>query len=232
MKTRIKLILMIIAGICSAVWLAIVKTVDVGIVGPRDCKVGLSLINSSFHDLWHYDDALKYNKLWYNVTQYLGYLALGCAAILGLIGLVQLIKRKNLWKVDKCIIAAGVLYIITIGLYVFFELVVINYRPIIMPDDTEPAASFPSSHTMLVIVVLGSIMILLKNYVKKTVVRMSLQFLCLIVIVTMVLGRFICGVHWFSDIIGGMLLGMFLLAGYSIFSRNTDISPNANVKIK
>ena len=220
MKNRTKIILMTIAGICASAWIIINKTVDVGTAGPKDCKVGLHLINTSFHDLWSYDSVLKYNELWYKITQYIGYLALGAAGVLAIIGLVQLIKRKNLFKVDKCILSAGVLYAITIALYAFFEIVVINYRPIIMPDDTEPAASFPSSHTMLVIVVFGSIMVLLKNYVKKTLVRMSLYFLCLIVIVTMVLGRFICGVHWFSDIIGGMLIGLFLVLAYSIFAKN------------
>ncbi len=220
MKNRTKIILMIITGICASAWTVIVKTVDVGIAGPKDCKVGLHLINSSFHDLWSYDSDLKYNEFWYKVTQYIGYLALATAGALAVIGLIQLIKRKNLLKVDKCILSAGVLYAITIGMYAFFEIVVVNYRPIIMPDETEPAASFPSSHTMLVIVVMGSIMILLKNYIKKTLVRMSVQFLCLIVIVAMVLGRFICGVHWFSDIIGGMLIGLFLLAAYSIFAKN------------
>ena len=220
MKNRTKIILMIITGICASAWTVIVKTVDVGIAGPKDCKVGLHLINSSFHDLWSYDSDLKYNELWYKATQYIGYLALATAGALAVIGLIQLINRKNLLKVDKCILSAGVLYAITIGMYAFFEIVVVNYRPIIMPDETEPAASFLSSHTMLVIVVMGSIMILLKNYIKKTLVRMSVQFLCLIVIVAMVLGRFICGVHWFSDIIGGMLIGLFLLAAYSIFAKN------------
>lgn len=229
MKTRTKVILMTIAGICAAAWTTIVNTVDVGIVGPKDCKIGLSLINSSFHDLWHYDDTLKYNKLWYNITQYIGYFALLVAGILAIIGLVQLIKRKKFTKVDKCIISAGFLYALTIGLYVFFEIVIVNYRPIIMPDETEPAASFPSSHTMLVIIVLGSVMIMLKNYIQKTIVRLSIQFLCLIIIVAMVLGRFICGVHWFSDVIGGILYGVFLLCGYAVFAKNI---PDTTQKIK
>ncbi|MBR4341720.1 MAG: phosphatase PAP2 family protein [Lachnospiraceae bacterium] len=229
MKTKTKKILMTIAGIASVAWLVVVMTVDVGAVGPKGTKVGLSLINSSFHDLWHYDDvgnALynNYNIFWYNVTKYIGVLSLACVGAFGLIGLYQLIKRKSLLKVDNCILALGGLYIVVLAFYIFFEIVIINYRPVIMPDETMPAASFPSSHTMLTITVMGSIMILLKNYIKKTLLRMSIQFFCLIVIITMVLGRFICGVHWFSDLIGGILISLFLLAAYSIFAKNKEES--------
>ena len=217
MKTKTKIFLFVFALILSIAWIVIIKNVDVGKVGPRGSEVGLSLINSSFHDLWHYDDC-GYNKLWYDVSWYIGLGALAIVGILGLIGLFQLIKRKSLWKVDKCILAAGVLYIVTGGLYLLFEKVVINYRPVIMPDhDLE--ASFPSSHTLLTIVVLGSIMLLLKNYVSKTSVRLCLQFLLLLIIIAAVLGRVISGVHWFSDIIGGMLISLTLLSLFSVFNQ-------------
>ena len=217
-KTKMKIVLAVLAFAASIAWICIILNADVGKVGPKGKEIGLSLINSSFHDIWHYDD-VGYNKLWYGITQAIGGFSLAVAAGMGLFGLIQLIKRKSLFKVDKCIIVLGILYAVTFGVYLMFEFVIINYRPLIMPGETEPAASFPSSHTMLTIVIMGSMIVLLKNYIKKTSLRISLQFTCLVLMLTMVLGRFICGVHWFSDVIGGILIGLFLVDLYWIFGR-------------
>ena len=219
MKNKTKKIMCLISFVLAIAWIVIVKTVDVAAVGPKNTSVGLSLINTSFHDLWHYDDGIGYNKVWYDISKYIGFLSYAVVGVLGLIGLYQLIKRKSLFKVDHCILAAGVLYIVTACLYVLFEFVVINYRPLIMPDETKPAASFPSTHTLIIIVILGSVILLLRNYLEKKSVRMILQFVALLIIVTGVLGRIISGVHWFSDIIGGLLISMFLLFAFSIFNK-------------
>ena len=72
--------------------------------------------------------------------------AIFTAFLFALAGLVQWIRRKSLLKVDKEILALGGLYLIVIGFYILFELVIVNYRPIIMPGSVHPEASFPSSH--------------------------------------------------------------------------------------
>jgi undecaprenyl-diphosphatase len=221
MKKRTKIIIFIVALILSIAWIVIVKTVDVGKVGPRGSEVGLSLINSSFHDLWHYDEC-GYNEFWYYLSWYIGLFSLAVVGIHGLLGLFQLITRKSLWKVDKCILAVGVLYIVTGGLYLLFEKVVINYRPIIMPGYQHLEASFPSSHTMLIIIVLGSAMLMAKTYIKKSSARLCIQFALLLIIIAAILGRVICGVHWFSDIIGGMLISLALLSLFSVFNEKAD----------
>ena len=118
-------------------------------------------------------------------------------------------------KVDREIIALGFLYAVTVGLYVFFEKYVINYRPIIMPDATAPESSFPSSHTMLICVVMGSTVMLIGRYVKNGFLRWLLICLCTLVCVVTVIGRLICGVHWFTDIVGGVLISLTLLSLYS-----------------
>lgn len=48
-----------------------------------------------------------------------------------------MIKRRSILKVDKEILGLGVYYIIVIGLYIFFETYVINYRPILMDGILE-----------------------------------------------------------------------------------------------
>ena len=133
-----------------------------------------------------------------------------------------MIKEKSINGVDKSLIATGVLYILTIIMYVIFEKCIVNYRPVIMEGETEVEASFPSSHTMLVIVVMGSTFFLVKYFLEEKEnmknVILLVRIICVIIALLMVVGRLICGVHWFSDIIGGILISATLLSLYSFFA--------------
>ena len=102
--------------------------------------------------------------------------------------------------VSRSILAAGGLYAVFAALYVLFEKVIINYRPMIMEGDEHVEASFPSTHTMLACVVFGSSILLIRRFVKHDILRMVLQILCGIAILTTVVGRLFCGVHWLTDI--------------------------------
>ena len=152
----------------------------------------------------------------YKITDYLGYAALAVVGVFGLMGLIQLIQRKSLFKVDHAILALGALYIVVMGMYVLFEKVIINYRPVIMEGDAHVEASFPSSHTVLAVVVLGSAMMMLSDYIQADGLRLALELLCIVVMVFLVIGRLFSGVHWLTDIIGGTLISgalLFLFAG-------------------
>lgn len=107
------------------------------------------------------------------------------------------------------------LYILVIGIYLLFESVIVNYRPVIMPECQHPEASFPSSHTMLVCVIMGSTIIVMDKYIKKKVVCKVLRVIFAVIIIVTVIGRLISGVHWFTDAIGGILFSISLLALYS-----------------
>lgn len=150
--------------------------------------------------------------LWYHITGLLGIAVILTAIVFAATGLVQLIKRRSIFKVDGEILTLGGLYIFVMGLYVLFETVVFNYRPIIMPDNTLPEASFPSSHTMLVCVVMGSAMILMEKYVERELLCRVLRVICAVIICVTVTGRLISGVHWFTDIAGGILISICLLS--------------------
>jgi undecaprenyl-diphosphatase len=144
-----------------------------------------------------------------------GILALLVCAIFALVGLIQLVQRKSVFKVDATIIKLGCLYAVVLGLYALFEKVIINYRPMIMYDSSEPEASFPSSHTMLICVVMGSTIMVLNQYIKNKRLVSILQVACAIIMVITVLGRLICGVHWFTDIMGGIFISIALLSAFS-----------------
>ena len=195
----------IVTGILFGVLIYMLKTYDVAPIGPDGTSVGFSTINQKLHDY------TGVNMQWYEITDMIGYAALGICALFGFAGLVQLIKRKSFAKVDKTIYSLAGLYIAVIGLYVFFEHYIINYRPIIMPGATAPEASFPSSHTMLIVTVMASTAMVLRKYIKSGFLRAIISLLCAAVIIVTVYGRLICGVHWFTDILGGILLSVTLV---------------------
>jgi undecaprenyl-diphosphatase len=116
--------------------------------------------------------------------------------------------------VDREIICLGILFVVVIGLYAGFEKVIINYRPVLMPGEMYPEASYPSSHTMLVITVLGATMALIKRYLGEGFGSWLLRLACFAVILVTIVGRLYSGYHWFTDIVGGVLLSLTLIELY------------------
>ena len=218
MKTKRSFLLAAVCGSLSASLILLIRFADVAPIGPEGTAVGLSHLNRFVFGLF------GVNIVWYHITDWLGVIAILTAFLFAMVGLAQLIKRRTLRKVDREILLLGGLYIIVIGLYVFFERVIVNYRPIIMPGGTHPEASFPSSHTMIVFVIMGSTVLLLGKYINRKTLRIPLQAFCIAVIIVTVVGRLISGVHWFTDILGGTVISMALLALYSglIMMKKTD----------
>jgi undecaprenyl-diphosphatase len=198
-----------IFAILTVLLIILVKTYDVAQIGPMDTSIGFSHINGGVHDFF------GVNIIWYTITEVFGILALLVCAIFALVGFIQLVQRKSVFKVDATIIKLGCLYAVVLGLYALFEKVIINYRPMIMYDSSEPEASFPSSHTMLICVVMGSTIMVLNQYIKNKRLVSILQVACAIIMVITVLGRLICGVHWFTDIMGGIFISIALLSAFS-----------------
>ena len=216
MKNKGKFLIIGISGALFALLIVLLCCVDVEPVGAAGTSVGLSHMNRFVFEL------TGVNMVWYNITDWLGLAAIFAAFLFAATGLVQVIKRRRILKVDKEILALGGLYILVIGIYVLFENVIVNYRPIIMPGCSNPEASFPSSHTMLVCVIMGSTIIIIGKYIKKKSLCMVIRGICAAVIAVTVVGRLISGVHWFTDILGGLLISTFLLALYSVLITEED----------
>ena len=209
MKNKGKFIFAAICGILTIILILLIGFADVAPIGPAGTSIGLSHINKAAADL------VGTNQLWYNITKLLGYVALLTAFFFTAAGFIQLITRKSIQKVDKEILSLGVLYAATVGLYIFFEIAVINYRPVIMPGEVLPEASFPSSHTMLICVIMGSTMMVMNKYVKNAVLCRILCIICAVILTVTVIGRMLSGVHWLTDITGGVLISAVLLSLFS-----------------
>lgn len=203
-----KVIGAVLSGALFAALIVLLKSYDVAAIGPAGTEIGFSHINQFVHDL------TGVNMLWYDITDYIGYAAIGVCALFALMGFLQMIKRRSLIKVDREILALGGLFVAVIGCYIFFEKYIINYRPIIMPGEDTPEASFPSSHTMLIITVFMAVMIISDRYMKKGLGAL-VRLVCFLTVLVAVGGRLYCGVHWCTDIIGGILLSATLLQLFS-----------------
>lgn len=212
MKMNKKTLYFGIAGVGAFLFLLLIillKTVDVAAVGPMGTSVGFSSINASFQA------AHTFNKTFYTISKLLGVLTIATAAFFAGVGVFQWIKRKKLLKVDLEIRVLAVLYAAIVVLYVFFEKVVINYRPMIMPDGDAPEPSFPSTHTFLVCMIMGSAIFVFNRLIKNDMLRTIAQIACGVIIVVMIVSRLLSGVHWLTDIIGGVLLSTALVFAYA-----------------
>ena len=194
------------AGFLFIVLLFLVRVVDVAAIGPAGTSVGLSHLNNTVHQLF------GFHLFWFTLTEGLGFAAIAVACVFAVVGLLQLIQRRSLAKVDRQLLALGCLYLAVILIYFFFEKVIINYRPVIMPGYDEPEASFPSSHTMAVCVILGSAAMLMDRYIRDRNLRTALELVCAFLMCVIVIGRLVSGVHWFTDILAGVLISIALLS--------------------
>ena len=196
--------------ITFVLWTISVSCFDVQAIGPRESLVGFATLNGFFHRL------TGVHMLIYIITDWLGLIPLGFILGFGVLGLVQLIKKRSLLKVDYDILVLGGFYVLVLFVYVMFEVVVINYRPVLIEGYLE--ASYPSSTTMLVMCVMPTAIMQLSTRIKNNRIRKSITNCMIAFTVCMVAGRLVSGVHWFSDIAGGVLLSAGLVMLYHTMS--------------
>ena len=191
-------------------WTILIQCVDVQAVGPKDTKVGFASWNIWFHNL------TGENWTLYTVTDWLGLVPIFICGCFGILGLCQWVRRKRFFRVDADILLLGTYYLLVIAGYLLFEMVPINYRPVLIDGYLE--ASYPSSTTLLVLSVMPTLTFqAYRRCGNRTLRRLAAGFSVLFS-AFMVVGRLISGVHWATDIIGSILLsaGLFLLYGAAV----------------
>ena len=179
-----------------------VCTIDVQPIGPRGSTIGFAALNRAFH-AW-----TGVHMKVYIITDWLGLVPVAFGLGFAVLGLWQWVRRKQLWRVDRSLLALGVFYLAVLGVYLLFETAVVNYRPILI--DGYPEASYPSSTTLLALCVMPTAAMQLRERLHCRAAEVAIYAFTAF----MVIGRLISGVHWLSDIIGGILLSAGLIALY------------------
>ena len=187
-------------------WTAAVCTVDVQPVGPLGSEVGFGTVNQWFHGL----TGVNWN--WYILTDRLSIVPLGIVVGFGLLGLCQWAKRRSIRRVDPSILVLGGFYAVVVAVFVLFEILEVNYRPVLIEGVLE--ASYPSSTTMLAMCVMSTAVLQIRERIANRTLRNWSSAVCVAFMVFMVVGRVISGVHWLTDIIGGGLLAGSLVELY------------------
>lgn len=207
MKRNKTLLFTSLTLICAFVlWTILICFVDVSAIGPNGSMVGFATLNKAIHNL------AGVNMTLYVITDWLGLVPIFTAFCFTVLGLIQLIKRKSILKVDRSIISLGVFYIAVIIVYTMFEYVVINYRPVLINGYLED--SYPSSTTMLTLTVMITAIIQLRSRIKAKTLKTAITLIIALFTIFMVIGRALSGVHWITDIIGGILISFGLICMY------------------
>ena len=188
-----------------ALWTVLIRWVDVQAVGQNGTKIGFADFNVWFHQLTGVHMTL------YTITDWLGLVPIFICLCFGVLGLVQLIKRRSLLRVDPDILLLGIYYVLVIACYLIFEMIPINYRPVLIEGRLE--ASYPSSTTLLVLSVMPTLWFQANRRVSNAMIRKAVAVFVVTFSVFMVIGRLVSGVHWATDIIGSVLLsaGLYML---------------------
>ena len=188
-----------------AVWTVLIQIVDVQAIGQNGTEIGFASFNRWFHNLTGAHMAI------YSITDWLGLIPLLVCVIFGGMGFIQLIKRRSLFKVDYDLIFLGIYYVIVIVSYLIFEQIPINYRPILIEGRME--ASYPSSTTLLVLSVMPTLIFQVNRRLENVIVKKIICILTTFFSIFMVIGRLVSGVHWFTDIVGSIMLsaGLFFI---------------------
>lgn len=198
------------------IWTALIQRVDVQSVGQNGTNIGFATLNCWFHKLTGVHMAI------YTITDWLGLVPIFVCMLFGGIGFVQLVKRKNLFKVDFDISILGIYYVLVIFGYMIFEMIPINYRPILIEGIME--ASYPSSTTLLVLSVMPTLNFQVKRRMKNTMMKNVINTFSILFSLFMVIGRTVAGVHWLTDIIGSVIIstGLYLIYKSSVllFDKN------------
>ena len=205
----------ILSLITFALWTVMILLVDVQAVGPNDSIVGFATFNTWFHQL------TGVNMRLYTITDWLGLVPLAVCLCFGCLGFVQLVRRRSLLKTDADILLLGGYYILVIFGYLFFEMVPINYRPVLIDGFLE--ASYPSSTTLLVLSVMPTLVFQIKRRCQNKIIINIGITLTVLFSAFMVLGRMLSGVHWATDIIGAVLLSFGLFKLYQGAVTATDM---------
>lgn len=121
----------------------------------------------------------------------------------------------------SCLLSGGVSYVL--------KMLIDRPRPtadfVRIVEETH-YQSFPSGHVLFYTVFFGSVMIIaLYSKILKLALKILIILVCLLMIILGAVSRIYLGAHWFTDVLGGFIVGIvFLMITGSIYIRSKNKS--------
>ena len=208
MKKYLYLLFPIISFILFLVFTILVKTVDVTYIQDIG-YLGFYNINTSINSKIQAMNTSLYDKL-SGVIMIISFVSV---AIFAVIGIVQLIKRKSFKQVDHILYILLGLYVLVAAMYLTFSLMKINFSPLSTKENLKD--SYPSSHVFISITLFVSGVMTATKYVNMGKWMSVIGFTGAILLsILSAVTRMFSGQHYFTDIIGAILLAIFLISAY------------------
>lgn len=208
MKKYLYLLFPIISFILFLVFTILVKTLDVTYIQDIG-YLGFYNINTSINSKIQVMNTSLYNKL-SDVIMIISFVSV---AIFAAIGIVQLIKRKSFKQVDPILYILLGLYVLVAAMYLTFSLMKINFSPLSTKENLKD--SYPSSHVFVSITLFVSGVMTATKYVNMGKWMSVIGFTGAILLsILSAVTRMFSGQHYFTDIIGAILLAIFLISAY------------------
>lgn len=207
--------------VCFILLLILVKFVNV-----NTNSLGIEIGLYSFNNLLLPKKSIEEFSTISNIFMLISF---GFFGIVGLMGLNELYKKKSLKKVSYIYYLYVCMLLLIVIIYLFFEIVPINYRPILV--DGKKEASFPSSHIFITSTLLLCSSYLFSKYINKNYTK-TLYIISIIMIVITTLGRLLSKNHWATDCIAGLLISSILFFGFVFIDKFIIDKKNRNSLIE
>lgn len=123
--------------------------------------------------------------------------------------IVAFIFYRKQWKMESYLML-GNLALAGI-LIVTFKNIYQRPRPEILHLVEEKGFSFPSGHSLAVTIMVGTLIVILSQRIKNTVWRKIVQILLSLYIFSVLVSRIYLGVHYPSDVIASLCVGLGVL---------------------
>ena len=123
--------------------------------------------------------------------------------------IVAFIFYRKQWKLESYLML-GNLALAGI-LIVTFKNIYQRPRPEILHLVEEKGFSFPSGHSLAVTIMVGTLIVILSQRIKNTVWRKVVQILLSLYLVSVLVSRVYLGVHYPSDVIASLCVGLGVL---------------------
>jgi undecaprenyl-diphosphatase len=127
-------------------------------------------------------------------------------ATISLILLVFLIYKRQYIKTKIFVIAIG------LGIIISQTLKYITHRP--RPENMliiKDGFSFPSGHATLSIIFFGILIFIFQDKIKNNIIKYTFITLNIILISLISFSRIYLNVHWLTDVLAGLLLGLICI---------------------